>query len=82
MEKTMKTLMILIGCLAPTFAQGLGADPVTTKMVETGASGGFFVLALYWMRQDAKAYNDRIFEMAKESLTRLERAYTGKQHED
>ena len=78
----MKLLLILFGCLAPTFAQGMGADSVTTKMVETSANGGFFVLALYWMRQDAKGYNEKIFELAKDAMSRVERAYSGKQHED
>lgn len=77
----MKVLIILLGCLAPTFAQGLGADPVTAKMLETGANGGFFVLVMYWMRQDAKASNDRMLELTKESMMRLEHAYSGR-HED
>lgn len=78
----MKLLMILFGCLVPTFAQGMGADPVTTKMIETSANGGFFLLALYWMRQDAERYNDKIFELSKDAMSRVERAYSGKQHED
>lgn len=80
--KTMKLLMILFGCLAPTFAQGMGADPVTTKMIETSANGGFFLLALYWMRQDAKCYNDKIFELSKDAMSRVERAYRGGQQNE
>lgn len=78
----MKVLMILVACFAPTFAQGMGADPATSKMIETGANGGFFVLAMYWMRQDAKASQDRTFELCKESMRSLERAYRGNRNED
>lgn len=78
----MKVLLIMLVTFASAFAQDVGADPATAKLVELGANGGFFILAMYWMRHDQKAANDRLVEICKESMARLERAYTGKHPEE
>lgn len=77
----MKVLLIFAATFASAFAQDMGADPATAKFLELGANGGFFVLAMYWMRTDQKTANDRLVELCKESMSRLERAYTKTQPE-
>lgn len=72
-----KTLLIAIVTLGPSIAaQTMGADPEVAKMFEMGANGGFFILALYWMRSDWDKANVRLLEQSKDALARLERAYT------
>lgn len=70
-----KAILLVLAWYAPSFAQDMGADPSTTKILEIGANGGFFVLAMHWLRQDAKQANERLFELSKDCLVRIEHAY-------
>ena len=74
----LKAIPIVLATFAPTFAQGLGADPATAKLLELGTNGGFFVLAMYWMRSDWEKSNARLEAFCKDSMQRLENAYTKK----
>lgn len=78
----MVKLLIIFATMAPVFAQGVGADPETSKLIEAGTIEGFFILAMYWMRQDAGRANDRLLELSKDAMARIERAYAKRQPED
>lgn len=78
----MVKLLIVFATMAPVFAQGVGADPETSKLIEAGTNGGFFILAMYWMRQDASRANERLLELSKDAMARIEHAYAKRQPED
>lgn len=71
----MLKLILVLAIFTPTVAQGMGADPATAQLLEAGTNGGFFVLAMYWMRSDWDKSNARLVDVHKESMLRLERAY-------
>lgn len=76
-----KMVPLILATLAPVAAQGMGADPDVAKMVELGTNGGFYILAMYWIRTDNAKANARIDALCRDALIRLERAYTKRPEE-